>query len=206
MSNLKLAGKSALVTGASEGIGRSIALDLAAQGAFVILNSRSASKLQPVVDEIKQKGGNAIAIPADVSKLSDIKTLFEKVADVKPTVDIIIHNAAIAEFKPIAEVTEDDWDRHFNLNAKGSFFVLQAAAKIVANGGRIIAISSTGTKAAVPGGSVYFGTKGALEQVLLSFLERSHPSDCENSCFRSCSKEGLCEYRESWVHRNSYAP
>ena len=102
------------------------------------------------------------------------EVLFQKVADIKPTIDIIIHNAAIAEFKPISEVTEDDWDRHFNLNAKGSFFVLQGAAKIVANGGRIIAISSTGTKAAVPGGSVYFGTKGALEQVLLSFLERAH--------------------------------
>lgn len=160
-----LSGKVALVTGASRGIGRAIAERLAQDGASVVVNyANSAGEAEKVVTEIEAKGGSALAIQADVRKVSDIRRLFKEALDRYGRLDIVVANAGIFLERPLAEVTEQEFDEIFNLNAKGAFFTLQEAARRVSDGGRIVAISTGGTRLGFPGAAVYLGTKGALEQ------------------------------------------
>lgn len=163
MSSLN--GKVALVTGASRGIGRAIAERLAQDGASVVVNyAKSAGEAKKVVAEIEAKDGTAVAIQADVRNVSNIRRLFKEAVDRYGRLDIVVANAGIASEKPLAEVTEQEFDDMFNLNAKGAFFTLQEAARRIADGGRIVTISSGGTKLRFPGFAVYLGSKGALEQ------------------------------------------
>ena len=162
MGSLK--GKVAVVTGASRGIGRGIAERLAADGAAVVVNyTKAAAEAEKVVDGIKGRGGKAMAIPADVSKVSDIRRLFEETKHAFGRLDILINNAGIFWAKPLIETTEEEYDRMFAVNAKGQFFALQEAVKHMVDGGRIVNISTGGTKLAFPGISVYGGSKSALE-------------------------------------------
>ncbi len=159
-----LNGKVAVVTGASRGIGRGIAERLAKEGATVVVNyTKSAGEAEKVVAGIKNHGGTAMAVQADVSKVDDIRRLFQETRKAFGRLDILINNAAIFWAKPIIETTEEEYDRMFAVNAKGQFFALQEAAKHMADGGRIINISTGGTKLAFPGISVYGGSKSALE-------------------------------------------
>jgi 3-oxoacyl-[acyl-carrier protein] reductase len=160
-----LGGKVALVTGASRGIGRAIARRLAQDGARLVVNyAKSADEAKKVVAEIESKDGEATAIHADVSKVADIRRLFEESLDHYGRLDIVVANAGIFLARPLADVTEQEFDDIFNLNAKGAFFTLQEAARRVADGGRIVAISTSGTKLRFPGGAAYLGAKGAIEQ------------------------------------------
>lgn len=162
MSSLK--GKVALVTGASRGIGRGIAERLAKDGATIVVNyTKSAGEAEKVVSGIKGQGGNAMAVQADVSKVEDIKRLFQETKKVYGRLDILVNNAGIFWAKPILETTEEEYDQMFAVNAKGQFFALQEAAKHMAEGGRIVNISTGGTKRAFPGISAYGGSKSALE-------------------------------------------
>ena len=163
MSSLK--GKVALVTGASRGIGRAIVERLAQDGASVVVNyANSAGEAEKVVAEIEAKGGSAVAIQADVRKVSNIRRLFKEAFDRYGRLDIVVANAGIFVERPLAEVTEQEFDDIFNLNAKGAFFTLQEAARRISDGGRIVAISTGGTRLGFPGAAAYLGTKGALEQ------------------------------------------
>lgn len=160
-----LNGKVALVTGASRGIGRAIAERLAQDGASVVVNyANSAGEAEKVVAEIEAKGGSAVAIQADVRKVSNIRRLFKEAFDRYGRLDIVVANAGIFLEKPLAEVTEQEFDDIFNLNAKGAFFTLQEAARRISDGGRIVAISTGGTRLGFPGAAAYLGTKGALDQ------------------------------------------
>ena len=162
MSSLK--GKVAVVTGASRGIGRGIAERLAKDGATIVVNyTKSAGEAEKVVSGIKGKGGNAMAVQADVSKVEDIRRLFQETKKVYGRLDILVNNAGIFWAKPILETTEEEYDQMFAVNAKGQFFALQEAAKHMAEGGRIVNISTGGTKRAFPGISAYGGSKSALE-------------------------------------------
>ena len=162
MSSLK--GKVALVTGASRGIGRGIAERLAKDGATIVVNyTKSAGEAEKVVSGIKGQGGNAMAVQADVSKVEDIRRLFQETKKVYGRLDILVNNAGIFWAKPILETTEEEYDQMFAVNAKGQFFALQEAAKHMAEGGRIVNISTGGTKRAFPGISAYGGSKSALE-------------------------------------------
>ncbi|HEX6949565.1 MAG TPA: glucose 1-dehydrogenase [Nitrospira sp.] len=162
MSSLK--GKVAVVTGASRGIGRGIAERLAKDGATIVVNyTKSAGVAEKVVSGIKGQGGNAMAVQADVSKVEDIKRLFQETKKVYGRLDILVNNAGIFWAKPILETTEEEYDQMFAVNAKGQFFALQEAAKHMAEGGRIVNISTGGTKRAFPGISAYGGSKSALE-------------------------------------------
>lgn len=162
MASLK--GKVAVVTGASRGIGRSIAERLANDGATVVVNyTKSAGEADKVVAGIKTGGGAAMAVQADVSKLEDIRRLFHETNKTFGRLDILINNAGIFWAKPIIETTEEEYDQMFAVNTKGQFFALQEAAKHMADGGRIVNISTGGTKMAFPGISVYGGSKSALE-------------------------------------------
>ncbi len=162
MASLK--GKVAVVTGASRGIGRGIAERLAKDGATIVVNyTKSAGEAEKVVAGIHSRGGIAMAVQADVSKVDDIRRLFQETHKAFGRLDILINNAGIFWAKPIVETTEEEYDRMFAVNAKGQFFALQEAAKHMAEGGRIVNISTGGTKLAFQGISIYGASKSALE-------------------------------------------
>jgi 3-oxoacyl-[acyl-carrier protein] reductase len=162
----KLAGKVAVVTGASKGIGAGIAKELAAEGAAVIVNySSSAAGANETVAEIAKAGGKAVAVQADLSKQADISRLFAEAKKAFGRVDILVNNAGIYEFAPLENVTEEHFHKSFNLNVLGLLLASQAAAKQFDSGGSIINISSVVSTLAVPQGAVYSGTKGAVDAI-----------------------------------------
>lgn len=161
-----LDGKVALVTGAARGIGRVIALRLAADGAAVVVNySGSIQQAKEVVAEIEKNGGKAVAVQADVGKVADVRRLFDTTFERFGRLDILVNNAGVMFTKPVAEVGEEEYDRLFDVNVKGTFFCCQEAAKRMANGGRIVNFSSSTTALMLPGYGAYVATKGAVEQL-----------------------------------------
>ena len=174
--SVSLEGKNALVTGGSRGIGRAIAERLAADGAAVVINyARNERRAQEVVDRILARGGKAVAIPADVSKPAEVRRLFSEAVKAVGPLDIVVANAGVVLEKPLVESTEEDYDSVFNINAKGVFFTLQEAARHVRDGGRIIAVSTGGTKMHVANLSLYLGSKGAVEQFAHSLSRELGP-------------------------------
>ncbi|MFP3888578.1 SDR family oxidoreductase [Priestia filamentosa] len=160
-----LEGKVAIITGASRGIGRKVAEQLADLGAKVTINySSSPDKAEEVVKEIQDKGGEAIAIQADISHIGDIERLFSETISAFGKVDILINNAGIMINKPLSEVTEADYDKQFSVNVKGTFFACQQAMKYMEEEGHIVNISTSVNGQMFPTYSVYSGTKGAIEQ------------------------------------------
>jgi 3-oxoacyl-[acyl-carrier protein] reductase len=163
---MKLEGKAALVTGASRGIGRAIALRLAQDGASIVVNySGSAEAAQRVVAEIEAAGGRAVAVQADVSKPADVERLFDETVRHFGRLDILVNNAGVFFTKPLVEVGEAEFDRIFAVNVKGTFFACQEAAKRLSDGGRIVNFSSSTTAMMLPRYSAYVATKGAVEQL-----------------------------------------
>jgi len=157
--------KVAIVTGASDGIGRAIAERLAQNGATVVVNyGKSADKAEQVVTGIEAKGGKAVAIQADMSKVGDVGRLVKDTVKRFGRLDILVNNAGMFMFKPLAETTEEEFDRMFALNTKGPYFALQEAVKVIQEGGRIVNISTDGTHIGFGGATAYLGSKGALEQ------------------------------------------
>jgi 3-oxoacyl-[acyl-carrier protein] reductase len=130
MMDQNLVGKVALVTGASRGMGREIAEKLALHGAKVVVNyASSPGKAEEVVSEIEEKGGEAIAVQADISQVAELEQLFQTTLEVYGQIDILVNNAGIMITKPILNMTEEDFDRQFAINVKGTFFACQQAAK-----------------------------------------------------------------------------
>ena len=163
--SVSLNGRTALVTGSSRGIGQAIAEQLAADGAAIVINyTRNEQPARAVVNRIVGKGGKAIAIQADISKAADVTRLFSEAEKAMGQLDIVVANAGVYLMKPFIESTEADYDYVFGINTKGVFFTLQEAARRVRDGGRIVVISTGGTKMIFPNNSVYLGSKGAIEQ------------------------------------------
>lgn len=161
----QLQGKVALVTGSSRGIGRATALRLAREGASVVVNySRSAEEAHKVIQEIEANGGQALLFQADVSKIADIQRLFDNALKHFGRLDIVIQNAGLSMSKLHSEVTAEDFEALFGLNARGTFFVLQQAAEHLQDGGRIVYVSSGSTVVKRAGGGVYGGSKVAGER------------------------------------------
>ncbi|MDQ0881920.1 SDR family oxidoreductase [Peribacillus sp. V2I11] len=161
----RLDGKVALVTGSSRGIGRAIAEQLADLGAKVVINySGSAHKADEAVQGIKEKGGEAVAIQADISQVSQILNLFEETVQAFGKVNILVNNAGLMMNKPLSEATEEDFDNQFAVNVKGTFFACQQALKYMEVDGRIVNISTSVIGQMFPSYSMYAGTKGAVEQ------------------------------------------
>src|SRR5437764_10322108 len=140
----KLAGKVALVTGASKGIGAAIAKQLAAEGASVVVNyASSKTGAQKVVAEITSKGGKAVALQADVSKKADVTRLFSAIKKGFGKVDILVNNAGVYQFSPLAEISEESFHQQFNLNVLGLLLCSQKVAEqFDSSGGNIINVSS----------------------------------------------------------------
>jgi len=170
--NENLKGKTALVTGASRGIGRAIAERLAQSGAAVAVNySSNAGEAQKVVAQIKSAGGDAMAIQADVGRVTEIGRLFDETIQHFGKLDILVNNAGVLFYKTVAETTEADFDRIFAVNVKGVFFACQQAATRMADGGRIINLSSSTTARLLPTYGAYVATKGAVEQMTRSLAK-----------------------------------
>ena len=162
-NTMKLSNKSALVTGASRGIGRAIAIKLASQGARVAVNYRSGqTEADAVVSQILESGGNAFAVQGDVAKLDDINRVFDEIDEHFGPLDILVNNAGIGEFVPFLEATPEHFDKQFALNVRGLFFVTQRAAQTMRDGGRIINISSIAAQGLSAEGAAYGATKGAV--------------------------------------------
>lgn len=173
----RLTDKVAVVTGASKGIGAAIAEELAKDGASVIVNySSSAPGAEAVVAKIKAGGGKAKAVRADVSKPAEAKRLIDTAVNEFGKIDILVNNAAVYSFLPLDQITEEHFDRMFNLNVKGLLFTTQAAAAAMGEkGGSIINIGSMASQTPPPGGAVYSATKGALDVITKSLSAELGP-------------------------------
>lgn len=163
----KLKGKVAVVTGASKGIGASIAKTFGSAGASVVVNySSSKEGADKVVAEIEKQGGKAIAVQGDMSKSSDVKRLFSETKKAFGSVNILVNNAGVFEFAPLEAVTEDEFHRQMNTNVLGPILATQESLNHFApEGGSVINISSIVSDNPVPNSVVYASTKGALDTV-----------------------------------------
>lgn len=173
----KLAGKVAVVTGASKGIGTSIALHLAAEGAAVVVNyATSKEGADKVVAEITKQGGKAIAVKANVAQQADIKHLFAETIKAFGKVDVLVNNAGIYEFAPLEAITAEHFRKLFDLNVLGLTLTTQEAVKHMGKaGGSVINISSVVATAAPPTTSMYSATKAAVDAITRSLAQELGP-------------------------------
>ncbi|MER7000782.1 SDR family oxidoreductase [Streptomyces sp. NPDC000410] len=170
--NAKLTGRTALVTGASRGIGRAIAQRLAADGARVAVHYASnETAAKETVAAIEAGGGSAFAIRAELGVPGDAETLWRAFDEHADGVDILVNNAGIAGPGLIHEVSEADYDKVFAVNAKAPFFIIKQGLDRLRDGGRIINVSSGVTKVAFPGMTSYAASKGAVEVLTLTLAQ-----------------------------------
>jgi 3-oxoacyl-[acyl-carrier protein] reductase len=162
----KLKGKVALVTGASKGIGASVAKGLAAAGASVVVNyASSRAGAEKVVAEITTAGGKAVAVGGNIAKPAEIIKLLAETKKAFGGLDILVNNAGVYKFEPLEAVTAEEFHRQFDTNVLGPILASQEAAKLMPRGGSIINISSVASVKAMPGSVVYAATKSALDTV-----------------------------------------
>ena len=173
----KLEGKVAVVTGASKGIGASIAKHLAAEGASVVVNyASSQAGAEKIVHEITSAGGKAVAIHADVAKKADIDRLFTETKKAFGRLDVLVNNAGVYDFKPLEQITEEHFHRQFNLNVLGLLLTTQKAVEYFGSeGGNIINISSVAGINPPANASVYGATKGAVDAITKSLAKELGP-------------------------------
>lgn len=161
-----------IVTGSSKGIGATIAKTLALKGGSLVINyASSKAEADHVVTEIINTGGKAIAIKADVSKTEEVKHLFDAAITHFGKVDILINNAGISIYKSIKDTTDEDFNRIFNINVKGTFNTMREAATRLEDGGRVINFSSSVTRLIMPAYGTYAATKAAVEQMTRVFAK-----------------------------------
>jgi 3-oxoacyl-[acyl-carrier protein] reductase len=166
----KLQNKVAVVTGASRGIGREIAKQLAGEGAFIVAHYNSSEgEVQELLSEIKGAGGDGIAVQANLSEPNQISAFIENLTDQLKIkrgdgkIDILVNNAGVAAYSPFAETTSEEFDKLFNVNVKSLFFITQKLLPFIADGGRIINLSSVVARIYFPDIMAYSATKGAVD-------------------------------------------
>ena len=162
----KLAGKVAVITGASKGIGAAIAKSLAAEGASVVVNyASSKAGAEDVVFGITKTGGKAIAVAADITKAVEAQALIEAAINAYGRLDILVNNAGLYEFAPLEDLTEESFHKLFNINVLALLLVTQAAAWKIEGSGSIINIGSAVTRLKPATSAVYTATKGAVDMI-----------------------------------------
>ena len=173
----KLEGKVALVTGASKGIGASIAEHLAAEGAAVVVNyANSKAGAEAVVARINQKGGKAVAIQGDVSQPQDIERLFSETKKIYKKLDVLVNNAGIYEFAPLEAITPQHIQKHFNVNVAGLLLTTKEAVKLMGpQGGSIVNIGSIVGPMPAPQASTYSASKAAVDAITVSLSQELGP-------------------------------
>jgi NAD(P)-dependent dehydrogenase (short-subunit alcohol dehydrogenase family) len=167
LEKFNLDGKHAIVTGASMGIGRAIAVGLAEAGADVAVVARSGSLLDALATEIRSLGRQCLPVTADLSKVAEIERMVAAVRKHFGHIDILVNNAAVNRRQAALEVTESDWDRQMSLNMKGAYFTAQEVAKVMREqrSGNIINICSNVSVVGLPGQVMYCIGKGGLSQM-----------------------------------------
>jgi NADP-dependent 3-hydroxy acid dehydrogenase YdfG len=168
MSNdAPLAGRTALITGASAGIGRATARALAQAGAAVSITARRADRLEVLCTEIEDAGGRAIFIPADVTSLEEVQAVVSHTSEELGTVDILVNNAGIMRVSPITENRVEDWTRMVDVNVKGVLHFLSAVLPLMTarGSGHIVNVGSVAGRRPFPGASVYAATKFAVRSL-----------------------------------------
>ena len=177
MKNGKLTDKVAVVTGASKGIGAGIAKQLAAEGAAVVVNyASSKTDADKVVDEISKRGGKAIAVQGDVAKKKDIERLFAEAKEAFGKIDILVNNAGVYDFKPLEEITENEFHREFNTNVLGMMLATQESLKHFGpEGGSVINIGSLASSLTPPTAVIYNATKGAVDAITRTLAKELGP-------------------------------
>lgn len=151
-----------MITGGGTGIGFATAKKLTSEGAFVFITGRRKAELDAAVEAI---GTNIIAVQADVSKSADLDHLYKVIADQRGKIDILFANAAVAEGAPLGSITEEHFDKHFNVNVRGLVFTVQKALPLFVDGGSIILTSSVSAFTADPALSIYSATKAAIRSL-----------------------------------------
>lgn len=168
----RFTGKVAVVFASSRGIGRAVAERIGREGASVVVNyMTNAAKAEEVVNTIKAAGGQAIAMQGTVASSKDVNHIYETAISTFGKIDIVINAAGQSVFKPIADLTDADFEQVFSVNAKGAMYVLSGAAKHVADNGRIIQFSTGGTKMTMPGTGLYSASKAAGEMIALNLAK-----------------------------------
>ena len=162
----------ALVTGGSRGIGAAIVRRLAQDGFAVGINyASSAAEADALVAEIRQAGGHAAAVRADVSKPDQVRALFDAVQAELGRIDVLVNSAGVLQVQPLADTSDDLYDRTFDINTRGTFNTLREAAARLADGGSIVNVSSTTVALNLPGYSVYIASKAAVESLTQVFAK-----------------------------------
>jgi 3-oxoacyl-[acyl-carrier protein] reductase len=176
-TNKKLAGKVAVVTGASKGIGASIAKHLAADGAAVVVNyASSKAGADKVVSEITSAGGKAVAVQGDVAKKADIDRVFAEANRAFGRLDILVNNAGVYDFAPLEQISEEHFHKQFNVNVLGLLLTTQEAVKQFGpSGGSVINISSVVGVNPLPNAAVYSATKAAVDAITKSLAKELGP-------------------------------
>ncbi|MDB6077136.1 MAG: 3-ketoacyl-ACP reductase [Akkermansiaceae bacterium] len=167
-------GKVAIVTGSSRGIGAAIAKRLAADGFSIVVNyAGRAGDADEVVREIHNAGGQAVAVKADVANPAEVATLFDAAEQAFGGVDVLVNNAGVIQpgLVPLADTDDALFDRLISINLKGTFNALRLAAKRLRDGGRIVNFSTSVVGLAIPGYSIYAGTKAAVETITNIFAK-----------------------------------
>jgi NAD(P)-dependent dehydrogenase (short-subunit alcohol dehydrogenase family) len=173
----KLSGKVAVITGGTEGIGFATAQLFVNEGAYVFITGRRQKELDEAVQAI---GRNVTGVQGDVARLADLDRLYEVVAKVKGRIDIILANAGFGEFAPLGEITEEHFDKLFDVNVKGVLFTVQKGLSLLKDGGSIIITGSIAGSKGTPAFGVYGATKAAVR----SFV-RTWTSDLKDRRIRS---------------------
>ena len=175
--------KSAIVTGASRGIGQAIAQRLAADGFAVVVNyAGSEAAAQETVAAIHAAGGTAVAVRADVSKPADVAELFAATKRAFGRVDVVVSNGGIMRIAPVASMSPDDFDQMLAVNLRGTFLAMAEAAKHLERGGRFIALSSSVIAKHTPGYGPYIASKAGVEGLVQVFAQEMRGRDvCVNA-------------------------